>query len=136
MALLYQTGKFGAMNTPYPKTIGYYVVKYVSDSYTLQGDTTCDCQIITAGELVVRAQYMSYTKENTKLHWEQTQYQQITTVTTRTITNPCLGVVVVKEVQYTPGSVYNKSQPLEDLEIRTICITDSYHDYIIDKLLC
>ena len=34
--------------------MGYYVVKFVSEAYTLQYDTTCDGQISLSGELVVK----------------------------------------------------------------------------------
>ena len=36
MASLVQSGKYGAMNTTCPKTIYYYVLKFVSEAYTLQ----------------------------------------------------------------------------------------------------
>ena len=36
----------------------YYVFKFVSESYTLQYDNTCEGQISLAGELVVEAQYI------------------------------------------------------------------------------
>ena len=36
MASLVQSGKYGAMNTTFPKTIYYYVLKFVSEAYTLQ----------------------------------------------------------------------------------------------------
>ena len=42
MALLVQYGKYGAMNTTYTTTIGYYLTKLVLEYYTLQEDTTCD----------------------------------------------------------------------------------------------
>ena len=34
------------------------MVKFVSEAYTLQDDTTCDLQISSAGELVVNTQYL------------------------------------------------------------------------------
>ena len=42
------------------------MIKYVSYAYTLQEDTIFDGKISTAGELVVKSQYMICMKENTK----------------------------------------------------------------------
>ena len=39
MASLVQTGKYGAMNKTDHTMMGYYVVKYALDDYTLQEDT-------------------------------------------------------------------------------------------------
>ena len=35
--------------------MGYYVIKFVSEAYSLQEENTCDRQIISAEELVVKA---------------------------------------------------------------------------------
>ena len=45
--------------------MGYYVIKFVSDSYTLQEDTTYNGQIISDVELVVKSQHLRCTQENT-----------------------------------------------------------------------
>ena len=63
MASLFQPGKYGAINTTEKLTIGYYVIKFVSEAYTLQDDTKCDGQISSAGELVVNEQYIICMKE-------------------------------------------------------------------------
>ena len=39
--------------------MGYYVIKFFSEVYKLQEDTTCDLQISIYDELVVKAQYMN-----------------------------------------------------------------------------
>ena len=65
MISLVQYGKYGAMNTTYTSTTGYYVIKFVSEAYNLQDDTTCDGKNISAGKLVVKAQYLSCMQENT-----------------------------------------------------------------------
>ena len=41
-------------------------MKYVSDAYTLQENTTCDGKSSTSGKLVVKAQYLIYIKATTK----------------------------------------------------------------------
>ena len=70
--------------------MGYYVVKLFSEAYTLQEDTTCGGQIITAGELVVKAQYMKFMQDNQKWCWEQKQQQNNINVTTSTIVHTSL----------------------------------------------
>ena len=72
--------------------MGYCVVNYVLDAYTLQDNTTCDGGIITSGELVVRAQYMRCTKENMKWYWEQTKHQKTISVLTCTSVHPYINV--------------------------------------------
>ena len=52
MASLVQSGKYGAMNTTETPAMGYYVIKFVSEPYTLPDETTCDGQISSSGELV------------------------------------------------------------------------------------
>ena len=42
MASLVQSGKYDAMNTTDQTKMGYYVIKFVSEAYTLQKDTICD----------------------------------------------------------------------------------------------
>ena len=58
MASLVQSGKYSAMNTTGSSTMGYYVIKFASEAYTLQEETTCNRQIISSGGLVVKAQYL------------------------------------------------------------------------------
>ena len=55
MAYLDQKMDYGAINKKYPKTMGYYVVKYVWYAYKLQEDTTCDGEIGKDGKLFVKA---------------------------------------------------------------------------------
>ena len=108
MALLVQSGKHGAINTTYPATLGYYAVNYVSDAYT------------TAGEIVVKVQYLSCTKSTTTWYWEKTHKKQVIVIPTCTILNPCLDVFVVKYVQDIPRSICNRNQARRDLQRRLI----------------
>ena len=50
--------KYGAINITDTSTNGFYVIMFTSGAYTLQENTTIDGQIITSGELVVKAQYL------------------------------------------------------------------------------
>ena len=58
MAPLIQSGKYGTMNTTDTSTMGYYVINFVSEAYTLKYDTTCDGKISSAGELIVKTQHL------------------------------------------------------------------------------
>ena len=58
-ALFVQYGNYSYMNTTYTTTMGYYVVKFISEAHTLQEYTTCDGKINTSGELVVKVQYLN-----------------------------------------------------------------------------
>ena len=64
MASLVQYGKYGAMNTTDTSTMGCYVIKLVSEAYTLKDDTTCDRKFISSGELVVKAHDISCMQAN------------------------------------------------------------------------
>ena len=55
MASLVQSGMYGAINTYYTKTNIFFVIQFISDTYTLQYNKTIDWQVISAGELVIKA---------------------------------------------------------------------------------
>ena len=40
ISTLFLNGKYDALNTAYPNTINYYVVKFLSEPYTLQDNKT------------------------------------------------------------------------------------------------
>ena len=82
MAELSQTGKYGAINTTDTTTMGYCVLKFMSESYTLEEETTCYGKISTTGGLDVKVQYMNCMKDNTKWYWEKSQQQNNIIVTT------------------------------------------------------
>ena len=102
-------------------------MKYVSEDYIIQEDTTCDGEISTSDEFILKSKYLSYKKAK-KGYWEQTQKQNIIVFPTCTIINPCLEIIVVKYFQDIPKSVCNINQSQQDLKISPICITDSDHD--------
>ena len=51
---LVQTCQYGTINTTDMTTIGYYVIKFLSEYYTLQEDPTSDEQISPDGEILVK----------------------------------------------------------------------------------
>ena len=58
MASLVESVKYGAKNTTDTSTNGFYVIMFTSGAYKLQENTKIDGQIITARELVFKAQYL------------------------------------------------------------------------------
>ena len=71
MASLVQSSKYGDINTYDTPTNGLYVIKLLSEANTLQNITTIDGQVISAGELVIKAQYLCSMQENTNWYWKQ-----------------------------------------------------------------
>ena len=48
MDSLVQSGMYGAINTYETTTNGFYVIKLISEAYTLPNNTTIDGQVISA----------------------------------------------------------------------------------------
>ena len=78
MALLVESGTYGSINTTDTSTKGFYAIMFTSGAYTLQGNTTIDGKIITAGELVVKAKYLCSMHMDTHWYWnQQPNHQQL-----------------------------------------------------------
>ena len=58
MASLVQLGMYGAIDTDGTTTNVSCVIKFLSDEYMLQNNTTIYGQVISVGELVFKAQYL------------------------------------------------------------------------------
>ena len=114
MASLVESGKYGAINTTDMTTNGFYVIIFESEAYTQQDNTTIDGQVITSGELVVKAQYLCYMKVDTNWYWNQNPKQHITTVLTRTILHPRLKVNAVTDFNTIPKSVCTRTAYMFD----------------------
>ena len=71
MALLAESGKYGATNTTDTSTNVFYVIMFISEAYTLQDNTTIDGKIITAGKLVFKSQYLSSMQVDTNWYCNQ-----------------------------------------------------------------
>ena len=95
MASLVESGKYGAINTADTSTNGFYVIMFTSGAYTLQENTKIDGQIITAGELVVKAKYLCSMQVDTNWYCNQQPKHHVITVTTRTILHPQLEVEAI-----------------------------------------
>ena len=66
---------YGAINTDDTTTNGFYVIKFLSEAYTLKNNTTIDGQFISAGGLVFKAQYLISMQENTNWYRKQQSLQ-------------------------------------------------------------
>ena len=81
-----------------------------SEAYILQENTTIDGQIITAGELVVKSQYICSVQVDTNWYWNQQPKQHVITVPTLTILHPRLEVNAVTYFHAIPTSVCTRKQ--------------------------
>ena len=71
MYAIVQNGKYDAINTADPTTMGYYVVKLLSKPYTLQDDKKMDNHVIKVVDLIVNSEYLSIMKANTNWYCKQ-----------------------------------------------------------------
>ena len=100
----------------------------------LQKNTQIEGQIISAGELVVKSQYICSVQENTNWYWKQQSLQHNIIVTTCTILHPCLDVIIITDVQDIPNTVCNSNQAKKAIQRHLICMADSDYDYILDEI--
>ena len=105
MSALIQNGKYGAINTADPTTMGYYVVKFLKLPYTLQDYKTFYNQVIEAGELIAKVEYISIKRSNTNWYWQQIGTEASVIIETCTIVHPCLYISTIKDDADTPRSL-------------------------------
>ena len=132
MASLVKLDMYGAINTDDNKTNELYVIKFVSDAYTLQSNTTIDGQVISVGELVVKAKYLCSMQENTNWYWKQKPLQQTIIFPTRTIIHPRLEVIIIRYVQEIPKKLLSRNEEKNAIQRHPIIVTDADYDYILD----
>ena len=124
MASLFESGTYRAISTTYTSTNGFYVIMFTSGAYILQENTTIDGQIITAVELVVKAQYLCSMQIDTNWYWNQQPKHHVITVSTCTILHPRLEVNAITYFHATPTSVSPKTQFKKAISIQPIYFTD------------
>ena len=108
MALLVKFDKYGTINRDETTTKAYYVINFISESYTLQNNTTIDGRNITAGELFVKAKYLCYMQDSTKCYWGQHPLKHYIIVPTITKIDPHLDFFGITYVQDISKSVCNR----------------------------
>ena len=128
MESLVESGTYGAINTTDTPTNGFYVIMFTSGAYTLQENTTIDGKIITAGELVVKAQYLCSMQIDTNWYWNQQPKHHVITETTRTILHPQLEVNTITDFHAIPTRVCPRTQEKRSISRQTICLTGADYD--------
>ena len=128
MASLFESGKYGSINTTDTSTNGFYVIMFTSGVYTLQENITIDGQIVTASELVVKAQYLCSMQVETNLYWNQQPKHHVITVPTRTVFHPQLEVNTVIYFHAIPKSICTSTQEKKSISRHHVCLTDSDYD--------
>ena len=91
---------------------------FTSEVHKIKYNTTIDEQIITAGQLVVKALYLCSVKVDTNWYWNQHPQQHVIPVPTRTILHPRPEVIAVTYFHDIPKSVCNRTQeknPYQDI---------------------
>ena len=110
MASLFESDKYGTINTTDTYTNVFYVIMFTSGAYTLQENTKIDGKFISAGELVVNAKYLCSVQVDTKWYWNQHPKHHVITVPTRTILHPQLEVDTITDFHAIPTSVCYRTQ--------------------------
>ena len=110
MASLVESGKYGAINTTYTSTNGFYVIMFTSGAYTLQENSKSNGQIITAGELVVNAKYLCSMQVDTNWYWNQKSKHHVITMPTHTILHPQLEGDEITDFHAIPTSICSRTQ--------------------------
>ena len=128
MASLFESGKYGDINTTDTSTNGFYFIMFTSGAYRLQENTTIDGQIITAGGLVVKAKYICSMQIDTNWYWNQQPKHHVITVPKRTILHPQLEVNSMTEFYPIPTSLCSRTQAKKAISRQPICLVDSYYD--------
>ena len=72
--------------------MGYYVIEYLSEPYTLQEDQTIYGKLMSAGELLVISEYLSIMKPEKNWHWKQHGKNQSFIISTIAIVHTCIEV--------------------------------------------
>ena len=125
---------YSAVNTDDNTSNGLYVIKFLSEEYTLQNNTTIYGKFISTGELVVKSQYICSMQENTNWHWKQQPLQQKIIVPTRTIVHPRLDVIIIRYVQYISMNLCIRNQEKKAMQIHQVIMDDADYDDILDEI--
>ena len=125
-----------AINTTDKSTNIFYVIMFKLGEYTLQENTTIDGQIITAGELVVKAKYTCSMQVDTNWYWNHKPKHHLITVTTRTILHPQLEVDTITDFHAIPTSICSRTQAKKSISRQPKCFTDADNDYILEEICC
>ena len=107
---------------------------FTSGAYTLQDNTTIYGQILNAGELIVKAQYLCSIQVDTNWYWNQQLKQHVITVPTLIILYLQHEFNEVTDFHAIPKSVCTSTQAKKEISRHTLCLTDSDYDYILEEI--
>ena len=88
MDFLVESGKYVDINTTDTEKSSFYVIIFTLEAYALQVNTTIYGKFITAGKLVVKAQYICSMQVETNWYWNQHTQHHVIKFPTRTIIHP------------------------------------------------
>ena len=106
---------------------------FKTGAYKLQENTKIDGQIITAGELVVKAKYICSMQADTNWYWNQQSKHHVITVPTCIILHPQLEVDAITDFHSIPTSVCSRTHAKKSILRQPICLTDADYDYILEE---
>ena len=112
MSFLFESGRYGSINTTDSTTNRFYVIVFTPDAYKILDNTTIDGKNIISGELVVKTQYIFSLQVNTNWCWDQHPQQHVITFPTRTILHLRLKVNAITDIQYITKSVCTRTQEI------------------------
>ena len=127
-----QSGMYGAINTDDTTSNGSYVIQFISEVYMQK--KTINGQIISSGELVVKAYFFFSMQEYTNWYWKQQPLQQTIIFPTHTIIHPCLNVIIIRHFQDIHKNICNRIQEKQSIQRHPICMPDADNDYILDEI--
>ena len=95
-----------------------------------------DGNFITAGELVVKSQYLCSTQIDTNQNCNQRPKHHVITVATRTILHPQPEVNAVTDFHAIPTSVCTRIQSKQAISRQPICLNNSDYNYTLEEIGC
>ena len=98
MDALVKKMQYGTINKTDSRKMGYYVINFFSEAYTLQEDTTCDEKIITAGELFFRSKYLICMKYKQSDNGKKKRNKKMLLYQHEKIVHQCMNIMSLTEV--------------------------------------
>ena len=100
----------------------------------LQNNNTMDKQVIKAGEIIVKPEFLIIMKNYTKWYWQQFGTQESIIIENCTIFHPCLDMSSIKDVAEIPISSCNKKKARKSVKRHPIFISDADQSYMLGEL--
>ncbi len=127
MSLMVCKGKVGAIGTADDAATGYYVVKWLSEPYTLQEDTDGMSGMIGAGTMVVDALYFNQVERAP--HW-YIQSKETTVAEVRYVLLTGLHLLPISETNKLPTACNRR----EAAQKKAVKVTLLDHEVIMEEV--